>query len=126
MADLSPLEQWRVIVLKLFPWIARVGIAPSGALGIKSAVGRIELEGGGPAVARVGDAIEGGWLLFDPGIPTTTPPNLYYSSTSAQGPFAPVAQVLVPGTPPPAGLYPPGGTHIIGDITSGSAKVTCG
>ena len=121
MSDATPLQRWRTITLKLFPWLARIGLAPSGALQIKSAAGRTEIEGGGPAALRVGD---GGWLLFDPGIPATTPPVLYYSTLSAFGPFSPVVVVAVPGTPPPLGMaLPPGGTQI---APSGSSKVTVG
>jgi hypothetical protein len=98
--------------------MARFGLAPSGALSIRSAVARIEIEGGGPQVLRVGDVA---WLILDPGIPLTTPPVLYYSRTSARGPFTALALVTVPGFPP----------NPLVDVAtqlapSGSSKVTCG
>jgi hypothetical protein len=118
MADLTSLERWRRIILKLFPWLARIGVAPSGALQIKSAAARIEIEGGGPQVLRVGDVA---WLILDPGIPTTTPPALYYSTTSSKGPFTAIATVAIPGSPPDPL------TDVATQIApTGSDKVTCG
>lgn len=118
MADANVFQRWKVIILKIFPWLARIGLAQSGALAIKSAAGRTELEGGGAAVLRVGDVA---WLILDPGIPTTTPPVLYYSTVSKNGPFLPIALVTVPGAPPNPAVDV--ATQIAG---TGSKKVTCG
>lgn len=123
MPDLSPLQHWRRIVIKCFPWLARIGVAPSGALQIKSAVGRIEIEGGGPAVLRVGDVRR---LVFDPGEPLLgIAPALYYADADG-GPFLPVAVVApgstVGGTVPPPPLVTPS-TAL---APSGSSKVACG
>lgn len=98
----------RRIILDTWPWLARVGVVASGALGIRSAAGRTELEGGGAAVLRVGD---GGRLAFDPTVPT-----LYYSSS----PTALYVAVAVT-TGPPAPTFP--GTPV---APTGSSRVTCG
>jgi hypothetical protein len=118
MADLTALQRWRRLIIKALPWLARIGLVPSGALAIKSAAGKIEIEGGGPALLRVGDVA---WLILDPGIPTTTPPKLYYSTTSPSGPFSAIALVTVPGAPPNPLVDM--ATQIAPD---GSKKVTCG
>lgn len=122
MSDITPLERWKRIVLKAFPWLARIRLAPSGALQIKSAAGRIELEGGGPQVLRVGDV---GRLVFDPGVPMTTAPGLYYSPDASSA-FTPVA--MVPPGSTMGGTTPslPGNTPSTTLAPKGSKKVTCG
>jgi hypothetical protein len=106
------LTSQRKIFTKLFPWLARFGLAPSGALAIRSAAGRVELEGGGPGVARVGDLVVRLYLDSASGI--------LYASASPAAPYTwtPVASGILPPTPTDAG------TSI--RVTTGSAKVTCG
>jgi len=81
----------------------------------------VDLAGGGPAVARVGDDVGGGVLAMVP-VPPGAPPTGYaltYTPTTG----APVViatftlpAVAAPGTP----------ASIAGLITSGSSRVTCG
>lgn len=115
MSDTHVLQRWRVIVLKLFPWMARFVLSPSGALAIKSAAARIELEGGGPAVGRVGDSC--GYLYAQTlsGVLVA----VYYSATA---PPAALWAPVVMSTAPPTALT--AGTPIA--IQTGSSKVTCG
>lgn len=79
----------------------------------------VGLAGGGPAVAREGDAVSGGEIAFFtlPG----APPALYAR--------ADVAWVPVPiyPTPPPVPYVPAQpGAPLMGEILEGSDKVTCG
>lgn len=110
----------RTVILTLFPWLARVGLSPTKALQVRSAVGRLELEGGGPAAARVGDVagyeyhhvvVTGGnvtavaiWRSAQNGAASSWLP-------VAQGPLPPVNGVTM-------------GTPIA--ITTGSTKVQIG
>jgi hypothetical protein len=78
MSAIPELSALKEILYGLLPWAARIRVRPQnegGALEVKSAAGRTEIEGGGPAALRVGD---GGRLAFDPTVPT-----LYYSPDSS-------------------------------------------
>lgn len=115
MADLPAIERWRRIVIKAFPWLARIGLAPSGALQIKSAAGRVEIEGAGPAAARVGDSV--GYLYVQTS--GGTPLAIYYSPTPPPaGAWVPIVTAPFPPTPTT------NGTPIA--IVTGSGKVKVG
>ena len=119
------LSWWREVVVGLFPFLARFRTRPAiegGALEIKSAAGRVELEGGVLSVLRVGD---GGRLVFDPGIPGTTPPGLYYSpnGTALYAPVATVTPGSTVGGTVPTLLGSTPGTAI---APTGSGKVFAG
>lgn len=119
MSDVSALERWRRIVLKLFPWMSRFSLTPSGVLAIKSFISRIEIEGPGPAASRVGDHANCGTLEFDnvtmpaPGIVITYNP-----------PFGVPTVVFLQGavtvSPSPATIA------LVAKITTGSEKVKIG
>jgi len=116
--DLSSLKE---IILGLFPFLARFRTRPigeGGALEVKSAAGRTEVEGGDAPAARKGDGT--GYLYAQLGAGTpppvialwwspTPPPNASWTAIAA---FAPVPIATTPGTP------------II--ITTGSGKVFLG
>lgn len=112
MSAQSLLASQRKIVARQFSWLDRIGLAASGALGIRSAAGRIEIEGGGPAVARVGDLVVR--LYWD------SLASMLYVSTSSAAPYSwsPVASGIIPPTPADAGTK--------AAIVEGSARVTCG
>lgn len=110
MSD-DALSHWETIILGLFPFLARFRVASSGALEVKSATSRTELEGGGAAVARVGDM--SGRLYRD-----ATSGALYYSP-SATADYVIVASAA---GPPVNGATP--GTAIV--VATGSAKVSSG
>lgn len=109
MSDLRSIAE---IVTGLFPWLARIGLGASGALEVRAASGRVELEGGGPAVSRVGD--------FIVRLAQDSLTGVLYVSTDDTAPrtWAPVASVV--GVP----LAATAGTRLA--ITTGSEKVTCG
>lgn len=107
---------WRSMFDRQYPWIARIGTAPSGALAIRSAAGRIEMEGGALPAARATDFVVR--FAFDPLVPA-----LYYSvvasdDVSDNHAWAPVATTV---GPPPGGFL---GTKIV--IVGGSNKVKIG
>jgi len=108
----------RTIVLESFPWLGRIGLTAKGDLEIKSASTKIEFAGGDAPIGRVGDGCTR--LAFYPGVPGTTPPSLW-ASTSASPPYvwAPVAICVVTG-PTPAEP----GTRL--EIITGSEKVRSG
>jgi hypothetical protein len=111
----SPLRHIRSTVIALFPWLARCGLSPTKALQLRSAVGRTELEGGGPAVGRVGDLVVR--LAHDAA-------GLLYVSTDDVAPYswAPIAAGTTPATLAPNGTD--AGTRCA--IVVGSSKVLCG
>lgn len=112
MSAPTPRESIAEIIRRRFPWLARVGIGASGALEVRAASGRIELEGGGAAVGRVGDLVVR--LVQD------SLTGVLYVSTDDAAPrtWAPVASVV--GVP----LASTAGTRVA--IFAGSKKVTCG
>lgn len=113
--DRTALERWHHITLKCFPWLARIGLAASGALKIASAAGRTEIEGGGPAAARVGDSV--GYLYAQTSAGTLLA--IYYSPTPPPaGAWVPVVTAPVPPSPTT------NGTPIA--IVTGSGKVKVG
>lgn len=78
------------------------------------AVTEVVFDGGAEKVARTNDTIQGGYLLFD-----ALTPLLYYAPDVSGFPgvytaVLPTAGLPAPGTP---------GTPIVGDITSGNAKL---
>lgn len=104
-------SHFREIFLRLFPWLSRLGISTATrALEVKSAGNRLELEGGGLAVARKTDTC--GRLYRD-----ATSGALYYS------PDATADYVIVASAagPPVNGAVV--GTPIA--IATGSENVTC-
>lgn len=108
-------HRWiRSVVLALFPWMGRVGLAASKALRIASAVGRTELEGGGPAVGRVGDLVVRLCRDSMGGLHVSTDDAPPYTWT-------PVASAAIPASPP---APTDAGTRIA--LVQGSKKVTCG
>jgi hypothetical protein len=118
MSQPTRLSFTREIINGLFPWIGRIGLSASKALQVRSPVGRIELEGGGPAVVRVGDFVIR--LSFYPGVPNSVAPSVWFSaSTAAPYTWAPLATCAVTGP-----LTTDGGTPI--NCAVGSTKVTCG
>lgn len=115
-SDLTPLQRWRRIVLKLFPFLARFGIDPAtGNLAVRAGDTRIDLAGGGPPVARATDLAFRIWpVIGSSGI------NSLWLSASVAAPYVwlevPVA--IAPPTPTD------GGTPVY--IAAGSSKVTSG
>ena len=109
------LSHFAEIVTGKFPWLARCGLAVSGALQLRSAAGRTEIEGGGPAVGRVGDLVIR--LAHDAA-------GQLYASTDEDAPrtWTPVAAGSTPVTLVP--LSADAGTRLA--ITTGSKAVTCG
>lgn len=104
------LKSQRKIITKLFPWLARIGTnLATGALGIRSAAGRTEIEGGGPAVARVGDLV----------MRLCTSAGTVYVCFDEGG----LVWTALPNIPAPPG---PGYSGLRVGISAGSGKVTCG
>ncbi len=116
MSTASLAASTRKLVLRLFPWLTRCGIAPSGALALRGAAGRTELEGGGAPLGRVGD--EASQIQFYPGVPAVTPPSLWISYDHGAT-WAACIATIVTGPPPNT----PGSPI---RITAGSSRVTCG
>lgn len=114
--DLGPLDRWRRICLKVFPWLARFGLDPAtGNLFVRAADTRIDLAGGGPAVARMGDGTGYLYAQLSAGAVVA----LWWSATAPPN----AAWVpIVSGAIPPTNLT--AGTPT--SISAGSAKVTCG
>lgn len=108
-----PRKSMRSVFLELFPWLARFGLSASGALAIKSAAGRTELEGGGSPALASRDI--GGRLIWDAMLST-----LFYSP-SATGAYVAVTVSATPGVPPLPGAV---GTTIA--LGPGSQKVSIG
>jgi hypothetical protein len=105
---------FREIVLGLFPWLARFGLdAVSKRLQVRSAGDGIDIEGGGPAVGRVGDLVVR--LGLNAGVPS------YSTSTSA-----PYTWLPIPSGSGPGGALLPTDAGVELTITTGSGKVTCG
>jgi hypothetical protein len=118
------LASWRAITQQLFPFLAGFRLSTvSGGLRLLAAASKaLHLQGdaGDPAVLRVGDVAR---LVFDPGIPSSTPPALFLTRDGGAT-FVVVAQVTggstVGGTVPP-----PAATPSTALAPSGSTKVTC-
>src|SRR5262249_15290509 len=106
------------------PWLARIGLAASGALSIKSAAGKTEIEGdaSSPAAARIGDVADCGSLTFAPapGIPS---PGVVITYTPPVG-TPTVITLLATGLT--AAVLPPGPVPLVSKLTSGSGKVRIG
>lgn len=115
-----PRKSIRKVILDLFPWLARVGLTPAGALKIRSAAGRTELEGGGPAAARVGDVAGFEFLEVTTGGGNVVAVALYRSA--ANGAASKWSLVATGASPPVDGATV--GTPIT--ITTGSGKVQIG
>ncbi len=107
----TPLKSLRSIILGLFPWLARCGLAPSGALALRGVAGRTELEGGGRAAAGKGHAVVR--LSYD------NPPTTLYYSTDLVAPFSwtAVPPAALPGPPLPTDA------GVLVRILEGSGKV---
>ncbi len=116
MSDSNRLDRVRTVVEALFPWLVRCGPTEgTGRLKIKSDGAGVDIEGGGPAVARVGDLVVR--LSYD-----GAGGALYYStSTAAPYVWLPVPSGSVPGVFPPDPTDP----GVAVTITTGSARVTC-
>lgn len=101
-------------IADLYAWTQRIGVSASGALSVRSAAGRTEIEGGPGATllpaARQTDGI--GVFYFD-----TNAVGLWWSPT--QAPHASWVQIAN-GAAPPTLTTP--GTVLV--ITGGSARVT--
>lgn len=123
----------RPVALLFGPGIpAALSIDAGDALSLGPTAHTVDIAGGGPAVARVGDTIVAGYLLFDAGaIPL---PTLYYSPAVTPTVYgiaiAATGLVVVGVLSNPASPAPPSpgtpGTPITGRITSGSSIATCG
>ena len=120
----------RPVALLFGPGIpAALSIDAGDALSLGPTSHTVDVAGGGPAVARVGDNIVAGYLLYD-----STTFTLYYSpaldvpvygiTISAPG-LAVVGVLPNPNTPLPPSPGTPG-TPLPGRITSGSSIATCG
>lgn len=115
MADRAAVDRIRSVVEGLFPWVKRIGVTASGALGIRSAASRTELEGGGrPASGKGHFCVR---LAFFPGVPGTTPPSLWFSNS----PTRPYAWTAVAATIITGPIDTAAGTPVT--INEGSAKV---
>lgn len=116
----------RRVMVALFPWLPDVALVAGAAgkgLAIRAAGGLLHLAGGpsDPGVLRVGD---GGRLAFDPGVPGTFTPALYYSPNASA--VYKTVTLLTPGSTS-GGTVPtlPGITAGTSVAPSGSQKVTC-
>jgi hypothetical protein len=117
----SPLEAWRSIVTKLFPWLAYVEPSEDGGLSLRAAAAKLlHLQGdaGDPAALRVGDVAA---LVFDPGIPGSMAPALYLTRdggasfvlVALTAPGATVGGTVPPVPPTPSTpLAPAGSTRV--------------
>lgn len=111
MSAPAALDSWRAIVTSLFPFLARVGVSTSGALAIKSAAGRTEVEGGTYPVALATVSMSG--RLYWDSIASV----LYYSP-DATAAYVPIATGIIPPLPATPG------TSIV--VATGSEKVKSG
>jgi len=120
----------RPVVVGFAPGVpAEVLVDAGDTLSLGPTSHTVDIAGGGPAVAREGDAVVAGYLLYD-----STTFTVYYSpaldvpvyaiSLSAPG-LAVVGVLPNPNTPLPPSPGTPG-TPLPGRITSGSTKATCG
>jgi len=140
MAEPTELSYIADVIKGLFPWLARIGFTPGtgGKLSIRAAAEGIvidaleaiaigasakavQLAGGGPAALRVGD-VRG--LVFDPGVPSTTAPALYY--TADGGLTFVVVAMVGPGTTVGGTVPPPPSTPYTQLAPTGSGKVQIG
>lgn len=112
----ATLSLWAEILLLIHPWLSRLGIGASGALEIKSAASRIELEGGGRPASGVGHFVTR--LAFFPGVPASSPALIWYSLTPDPGPYTWVPLFVCGPTGPLA--TDPGS---VVTISEGSTKV---
>lgn len=112
----------RSIILELFPWMARFGLTAGKDLAIKSASGKVEVEGPGPAVHRVGDLGSAGTLsqmLDPPGLLWTGPEGSSWKIVATVGGSAVAFEIIA--------ITPVGGAgKIITKATTGSEKVSAG
>ena len=114
---MSDLGNIRGTVRKLFPWMQHVSFAPvTKALVISSANKLIDIIGGGPAVARVGDLAGYLYVVVAAGAVSA----VYWSAKSGAGS---VWHLVAAGASPPVDGVT-AGTSIA--ITTGSERVTCG
>lgn len=114
---MGELTNLRGTIEALFPWVRGV-LLSTRALVITSATKLIELAGGGPGVARVGD--EGTQLAFYPGTPAPsyTAPSLWKSDDRGAT-WSQVTSTIITGPLPGEQ-----GTPV--KIVTGSERVTCG
>jgi hypothetical protein len=111
----------RRVVTEAFPWLERIGLTAAKDLEIKSATGKIEVAGGGPAAHRVGDDGDGGsWTAVGNVVTHTTPQGKSWTMTFASA--SPITVTIAPV--PPTSITDAGkmGTR----ATTGSQKVTIG